>query len=76
MYKFLGILGTVFEQSKLNFGIVFEQFGLNFWDCFRIVWTGFSELFSGSSGLGSGLVLILGLMSSGFVMCFGIIVIR
>ena len=32
-------------------------------------------LVSSSLGLGSGFVLILGLMSSGFVVCFGITVI-
>ena len=36
----------------------------------------FSGLFLDSLGLGSGLVLILGLMSSGFVVCFGITIIR
>ena len=47
----------------------------NFWDCFRTVRIEFSGLFSGSLGLGSGLVLIPGPMSSSFVVYFGIIVI-
>ena len=49
---------------------------MNFRDCFWIVWAEFSRLFSGSLGLGSGLVLIPGLMSSDFVVCFGITIIR
>ena len=59
----------------MNFGTVFGQFGFNFLDCFRIVRTGFSKLFSGSPGLGSGLVFTPELMSSGFVVCYGITVI-
>ena len=45
---------------------------MNFRDCFQIV----RAEFSGSLGLGSGLVLISGLMPSGFMVCFGIIVVR
>ena len=47
-----------------------------FWDCFQTIQTGFLELFLGSPGLGSGLVLIPRLMSSGFMVCFGIPIIR
>ena len=36
----------------------------------------FLGLFSDSLELGSGLDLIMGLMSSGYVVCFGITVIR
>ena len=70
------MFGTFFGQFGLNFGTVFGQFGLNFQDYFRIVRTGFLELFFSSPGLGLGLVLIPGLMFSGFVVCFGITVIR
>ena len=56
--------------------IVFRQSCLSFRDYFRIVRAEFSGLFSGGLGLGSGLVLIPGLMSSGFVVCFGITVIQ
>ena len=55
---------------------IFKTECRNFWDFFRTVRVEFSKLFSGSLGLGSGLVLIQGLMSSSFVMCFGITVIR
>ena len=48
---------------------------MNFLDCFRTVRTIFSEQFSGSPKLCLGLVLIQELMSSGFVVCFGITVI-
>ena len=68
-----------FQTVKIEFsgiGTFFEQFWMNFWDCVRTVWDEFSGLFSGSLRLSSGLVLIPGLMSSGFVVCFGIIVIR
>ena len=44
---FLGIFGTIFGQSMLNFGTVFEQFGLKFQDFIPIVRTEFSEMFSG-----------------------------
>ena len=58
MYKFLE-----------NFGTVFGQFGQDFWTEY---WK-FLELVSDSPGLGSGFVLIPGLMSSSFVEFFGII---
>ena len=45
---------------------------MNFRDCFLIVRIGFSRLFSGSLGLCLDLVLISGLISSGFVEFFGI----
>ena len=60
----------------LNFGTVFEQSWLKFQDCVQTVKAEISGLFSGSFGLSSGLVLISGLRFSGFVVYFGIIIIR
>ena len=68
--------GTVYEQFGLNFGTVFGQSWLNFWDYVQIVQAEISGLFSGSFGLNLGLVLIPRLMFSGFVVYFGIIIIR
>ena len=70
-----------------NFWDCFQKGWDKFQDCFQIVRVKISGLFSnsldeifitvsGSPGLGSGLVLIPGLMSSGFVVCFGIPIIR
>ena len=42
----LGIFGTIFRQSRLNFEIVFGQFGLKFQDFIQTVWTEFSKIFS------------------------------
>ena len=60
----------------LNFGTIFRQSWLNFWDCCQTVQTKISELFSGSFGLSSPLVLIPRLMSAVFVVCLAIPIIR
>ena len=49
---------------------------MNFQNCVQTVQTKISRLFSGSFGLSSGLVLIPRLMSSGFVLYFGIPIIQ
>ena len=60
----------------LNFGTFFLQSWLNFRECFQTIQAEILGLFSDSFEFSSGLVLIPRLMSSSFMVCFGIIIIR
>ena len=54
----------VFFEAVTGRGIQPQDFGTECWKCLR--------LFSSSPGLCLRLVLVSGLMSSGFVVCFGV----
>ena len=57
-------MAWVFFGAVIGYGIQSQDFGTECWKCFRP--------FSGSPELCLRLLLVSGLMSSGFVVCFGV----